>query len=146
MARLNIINNMFGIRVVFVDRNTKGLEIIPMKDPIGLRSVGLCDIKMENCLVKKENMLGYDGVIPKTDAFMGIINSLDFMKPLLSSQMIGFSEKVLNYTRVELKSLSFINYVKSHSNKIELDKLEKIAFLTVSHGIASEMMLFKIVK
>jgi len=44
-----------------VERNTPGLNITPIKDMLGFRAGHLAALNFDQCLVKKENMIGREG-------------------------------------------------------------------------------------
>ncbi|MBU1315036.1 MAG: acyl-CoA dehydrogenase [Alphaproteobacteria bacterium] len=76
----------FGIKAFMVDAASEGFSVDRTEDMLGLRSSQLAVLTMKDCKVPKECLLGGER---RADSFTGAQASWDYMRPLLSSLIVG---------------------------------------------------------
>jgi alkylation response protein AidB-like acyl-CoA dehydrogenase len=77
----------WGLTLFVVERGTEGLSFLPVKDKMGLRSMPIGQIKLENCFVPEENRIGPEG------AGASIFNSSqEWERALILANQIGSME------------------------------------------------------
>jgi acyl-CoA dehydrogenase len=80
----------FGIRAFIVDSSTPGFSVDRVETMLGVRASQLAVLSFNDCEVPREAMLGYrEGKLPARDAFTGAQGAWDFMRPVLSSVIVG---------------------------------------------------------
>lgn len=88
----------FGIRAFMVDATTPGFAHVRNEDMLGLRGSQLAQLSFTDCRVHKTAMLGHDGSKgPTIDAFTGAQSAWDYMRPVLTSVIIGSCAGALEY-------------------------------------------------
>ena len=70
-----------------------------------MRALQLCELTFDQCVVPAQHMLGFDkGNIPSQDAFTGAQYAWDFMRPQLSSFMVGVSCAIVDRVKLHIES------------------------------------------
>lgn len=89
-ASVDLKRGRFGIRAFLVERGTPGFVHLRNEDMLGLRGSQLAQLSFSDCKVPASAMLGHDGVRgPVVDAFTGAQSAWDYMRPVLTSVIVG---------------------------------------------------------
>ncbi len=95
----------FGIRAFYVEKNTPGFEVVRTEKSLGLRAGQISVLSFMDCHVPKENMLGFSQTgIPRRDAFSGAQGAWDFMRPVLSSAIVGSCQSAVDTLRCHIET------------------------------------------
>ncbi|HST21631.1 MAG TPA: acyl-CoA dehydrogenase [Blastocatellia bacterium] len=87
-----------GITAFLVERDFEGFTVGKKENKLGIRASSTCELILEDCVVKKENVLGEVG-----RGYKIAIETLNEGRIGIGSQMVGLSQGALDYG---------INYVK----------------------------------
>lgn len=88
----------FAHRAFVVDKGTPGFTVVRTEKMLGVRVSQLTMLSFQDCRVPKDCMLGYeDGQNPRRDAFTGAQGAWDFMRPILSSVIVGTSRALVDH-------------------------------------------------
>lgn len=93
-ATLDRSRGRFGIRAFLVDRDSPGFVVDRVEQMLGLRGSQLTAMSFQDCFVPEENLLWSKQSARRFDAFAAAQDSWDFMRPVLSSIIVGFCRKV----------------------------------------------------
>ena len=112
----------WGITAFLVDGETPGYQASTVQEKMGLRTVPMCELTFENCMVPTENRLGPEG------AGVSISNSsLEWERCCILASQIGAMERQLetcvNYARERRQFGEPIGKFQSVSNRIADMKL-----------------------
>ena len=80
-----------GISAFVVEKGFDGFSAGPVEDKMGLRGAQVSELKFEDCLVPKENMLGERG-----SGFITAMKTLDNSRPLVGAQAVGIAQGALD--------------------------------------------------
>ncbi|MBU4194023.1 MAG: acyl-CoA dehydrogenase family protein [Actinobacteria bacterium] len=80
-----------GISAFVVEKEFPGFSVGPVEDKMGLRGAQVSEVKFEDCLVPKENMLGERG-----SGFITAMKTLDSSRPLVGAQAVGIAQGALD--------------------------------------------------
>src|SRR5262249_29877573 len=87
-----------GITAFLVERDLPGFTVGKKENKLGIRASSTCELILEDCLVKKENVLGQIG-----QGYKIAIETLNEGRIGIGSQMVGISQGALesgiNYTK-----------------------------------------------
>jgi len=81
-----------GLSAFIVERETDGLSIGKIENPMGMRGAGSAEVVFEDVKVPKENLLGKEG-----DGFKILVNNLNVERLWFASMALGTSEAALDY-------------------------------------------------
>jgi alkylation response protein AidB-like acyl-CoA dehydrogenase len=81
-----------GITAFLVERDTQGFTVGKKENKLGIRASSTCELILEDCAVKKENVLGEVG-----RGYKIAIETLNEGRIGIGSQMVGLSEGALEY-------------------------------------------------
>ena len=81
-----------GLSAFIVLRETNGLSVGKIENPMGMRGAAGAEIIFEDAKVPKENLLGKEG-----DGFMILVNSLNVERLWFASMALGTSQGALDY-------------------------------------------------
>ncbi len=76
-----------GISAFVVEAGTPGYRVGKSEDKMGIRCVPVVEIHLENCRVKKEQMLGAEG-----QGFRHAMMTLDLARPGVAAQALGLAQ------------------------------------------------------
>lgn len=86
----------FGIQPFLVDPHTPGLLIDDTWPMLGLRAVRVSHLRLDDCWIPEERLLGQlDGRV-SARAFLSAQRSWEYMRPALSSLIVGALERLLD--------------------------------------------------
>lgn len=100
-ATLGINRGRFGIRAFIVDKGTPGFQVLRTERMLGMRASQLAVLSFDECEIGEERMLWGEHVGRHLDAFSAAQGSWDFMRPMLTSVIVGTSRRI----RDELKTV-----------------------------------------
>lgn len=83
----------FGIRAFLVERGWEGFAVDRVESMLGLRGSQLSVLSFNDCFVPDENMLWGDHIGRYRDAFAAAQGAWDYMRPILSSIIVGFCRR-----------------------------------------------------
>ena len=81
-----------GITAFLVERETQGFTVGKKENKLGIRASSTCELILEDCAVKKENVLGEVG-----RGYKIAIETLNEGRIGIGAQMVGLSEGALEY-------------------------------------------------
>jgi acyl-CoA dehydrogenase len=88
-----------GIQPLVVDRDAPGLTVDDTAPMLGLRALRVARLRFEDCWVPEERLLGAASGRTSARAFLSAQRSWDYMRPALSSLMLGAVERLLDDLR-----------------------------------------------
>ncbi len=91
-ANINPEQGYRGITAFLVERDFPGFTVGKKEDKLGIRASSTCELILENCEVKKENVLGEVG-----RGYKIAIETLNEGRIGIGSQMVGLSQGALEY-------------------------------------------------
>ncbi|MDC6167145.1 acyl-CoA dehydrogenase family protein [Paucibacter sp. XJ19-41] len=93
-ATLDTSRGRFGIRAFVVDRDTPGFEVVRTERMLGLRASQLAVLSFQDCEVGEDRLLWGPHVGRHLDAFSGAQGAWDFMRPMLTSVIVGTCRRI----------------------------------------------------
>lgn len=99
-------NRLFGLNAFVVDAGSQGLSVEPHDGALGMRAAQLSKIRLTECWVPKSNRLDRpDATAIEGKALAGAARTFDFMRPILSSVMVGAMRAMLAAGRAALPGI-----------------------------------------
>lgn len=80
-----------GISAFVLEKDVPGFSVGAVEDKMGLRGAQVTELRFEDCLVPKENMLGERG-----SGFVTAMKTLDNSRPLVGAQALGIAQGALD--------------------------------------------------
>ena len=80
-----------GISALIVDKNTKGLNVIPQHGKMGMRGSSTAEIIFDNCIIPVENRLKDEG-----DGYSIALQILDSSRIMIAAQSVGLAQGAMN--------------------------------------------------
>ncbi|GGM71902.1 acyl-CoA dehydrogenase [Longimycelium tulufanense] len=87
-----------AIKSFVVEKGTPGLEVVRVEDKLGIRASDTATLRLDNCRVPKENLLGS----PEIDVergFAGVMQTFDNTRPLVAAMAVGVARAALETAR-----------------------------------------------
>src|SRR5262249_32831446 len=79
-----------AIKSFVVERDNPGLKLDRLEHKLGIRASDTANFVLDNCRVRRENLLGSPEVAP-TGGFAGVMQTFDNTRPLVAGMAIGVS-------------------------------------------------------
>jgi acyl-CoA dehydrogenase len=98
-----------GIKSFVVMANTPGMELIGCEKKHGIRASDTATLRLENCRVPKENLLGSSEVKKKDPkksgdkGFKGAMATFDASRPIVAAMATGIGRAALDFLKEELE-------------------------------------------
>ncbi|OQY47050.1 MAG: acyl-CoA dehydrogenase [Anaerolineaceae bacterium 4572_78] len=94
-----------GIKSFVIEANTPGMEVLKLEKKHGIRVSDTATIKLENCRIPYENILGNPEVQDKKEkkGFQGAMRTFDASRPLVAASAIGIGRAALEFTKEALE-------------------------------------------
>lgn len=83
----------WGMTAFLIEKGTKGFRQKPMQEKMGLRSVPIGELELENCFIPTENRLGKEGA-----GFSVMNHSLEYDRCCILASQLGVMERQLEET------------------------------------------------
>jgi len=107
----------WGISVFLVDKKTPGLKVSSAWEKMGLRSIPMSDVMLENCFIPEENRLGPEGAGVSISQ-----SSLEWERCFILASQLGAMEhqleQAVTYARSRIQFKQPIGKFQSVSNRI----------------------------
>jgi acyl-CoA dehydrogenase len=87
-----------AIKSFVIPKGTPGMDVIRLEHKLGIRSSDTATIRLSNCRVPKENLLGSPEVNVEK-GFAGVMQTFDNTRPLVAAMAIGVGRAALDETR-----------------------------------------------
>lgn len=101
-----------AIKSFVVEKGTPGFEVVRLEHKLGIRASDTAVLRLDNCRVPKENLLGTPEVDTKT-GFAGVMQTFDSTRPLVAAMAIGVARAALEETsRVLAEAGVVVDYDK----------------------------------
>ena len=91
-----------AIKSFLVEKGTEGMVVERLEHKLGIRSSDTATIRLTNCRVPRDNLLGS----PEVDTqkgFGGVMQTFDNTRPLVAAMAVGVARAALDETRERLK-------------------------------------------
>ncbi|MCB9724354.1 MAG: acyl-CoA dehydrogenase family protein [Spirochaetaceae bacterium] len=101
-----------GIKSFVVPANTPGMELIGCEKKLGIRASDTATLRLENCRVPRENLLGSERVSKKKEpsasgsgdkGFKGAMATFDASRPIVAAMATGVGRASLDFLKEELE-------------------------------------------
>lgn len=83
-----------GMRAFLVERGTPGYSVIRTEQMLGMKASQLAVLQFDDCRIPEENLIWRDDLPKFSDALSAAQQSWDFMRPMLSSVIIGTCQRM----------------------------------------------------
>ena len=93
-ARLSRKKGRLGMRAFLVERGTPGYSVVRTEQMLGMKASQLTVLQFDDCRIPEENLIWRDGLPRFSDALSAAQQSWDFMRPMLSSIIIGTCQRM----------------------------------------------------
>ncbi|MGH3518603.1 MAG: acyl-CoA dehydrogenase family protein [Haloechinothrix sp.] len=101
-----------AIKSFVVEKNRQGISVERLEHKLGIRASDTAVIRLENCRVPKENLLGSPEIDTKK-GFAGVMETFDNTRPLVAAMGVGVARAALEETaRILTESGIDIDYDK----------------------------------
>ena len=97
-----------GIKSFVVPAGTPGMELVGLENKLGIRASDTATLRLENCRVPRENLLGA-AEVKKRDAsktgdkgFKGAMATFDASRPIVAAMAVGVGRAALDFVLEEL--------------------------------------------
>lgn len=87
-----------AIKSFVVPKGTPGMEVLRLDHKLGIRASDTATIRLSDCRVPKENLLGSAGIDTKR-SFAGVMKTFDNTRPLVAAMAVGLARASLEETR-----------------------------------------------
>lgn len=104
MANVDPSKGYKGITAFIVERNNSGLRIGKKENKLGIRASSTCEVIMEDCVVKKEDVLGEVG-----KGYKIAIETLNEGRIGIAAQMLGLAQGAFDYAIPYMKQRTQFN-------------------------------------
>lgn len=93
-----------GMRSFLVESGTPGYHVVRTEKMLGMKASQLTVLQFENCRIPEENLIWRDDLPRFSDALSAAQRSWDFMRPMLSSIIIGTCQRLCDELGLLLSS------------------------------------------
>lgn len=93
-ATIDPTRGRFGIRAFIVENTTPGFSVDRTEIMLGLRASQLSVLSFTDCEISAENLLSGNHVGRHLDAFSAAQGAWDFMRPMLTSVIVGTCQRI----------------------------------------------------
>ncbi|AHH98478.1 acyl-CoA dehydrogenase family protein [Kutzneria viridogrisea] len=97
-ASLDLSKGRAAIKSFLVEKGTPGFEVVRLEHKLGIRASDTAHLRLENCRVPKENLLG-SPEIEVERGFAGAMQTFDNTRPLVAGMAVGVARAALETTR-----------------------------------------------
>ncbi|MDN5939445.1 MAG: acyl-CoA dehydrogenase family protein [Salinisphaera sp.] len=87
-----------AIKSFVIPKGTPGMEVVRLDHKMGIRASDTASIRLTDCRVPKENLLGSREIDTKR-SFAGVMKTFDNTRPLVAAMAIGLARASLEETR-----------------------------------------------
>ncbi len=98
-----------GIKSFVVTAGTPGIEVVGLEKKLGIRASDTATLRLENCRLPRENLLG-SAEVKKRDpkktgdkGFKGAMATFDASRPIVAAMAVGVGRAALDYVKEELE-------------------------------------------
>lgn len=96
-----------GHRMFVAEKGTPGFSVSRIEEKMGLHSFETAELKLEDCFLPDDNLLGGEAHYKGKEGFMGAMKTFDSSRPLVASLALGIARAAYEKTRDFVKE----NYV-----------------------------------
>lgn len=93
-----------GHRMFVVDRGTPGFTVSRVEEKMGLSAAETAELKLEDCFVPDDALLGGEAHYKTKEGFMGAMKTFDSSRPMVAALAIGIASAAYEATREFVKA------------------------------------------
>ena len=118
-----------GIKSFVVPAGTPGMELVGLEKKLGIRASDTATLRLENCRIPRENLLG-SAEVKKRDpskagdkGFKGAMATFDASRPIVAAMAVGVGRAALDFVKEELDRQGVV--IRYDAAPTELTALER---------------------